>query len=507
MSDPEPSTASIEMEAYRLLEQARLLNRDKRDAFLDDNCHRDEIRRLVNQMLSAGDAEFLERSPKLRRFSAGDVLAERYVVKRLLGSGGMGEVYEVFDRMLQEDIALKAVHTWIAADEQGRERYIREARIAKKLSHRNLCRVYDAFTIETRPSSPPLLVLSMELLRGETLSAVLRRCGAMPCPDASTILRQVCNALASLHENGVVHRDLKASNILLTHAEGATVRAVVTDFGLARSRDDSRLTRVGQVVGTLYSMAPEQALGDFSVASDIWAVGVLMYEMMVGRAPFQGPLGRSEIVEATLKSESRGYRSSWISAVCKCLSLDSRERYQTTQELLSDLFGDEVRIKRRSLFWLGSLALIAILLTGLAAWRFWPNSVPPSPTVSITEKGKTSAVPSISETKTAAPPQIKPKLLASRYSLRFRVTVESPESNESIVRVGEGTQRFKFEALPSQSWIILRANEDQAPGPMHVGVDARGMSPGTYSGSVQLLSEQATGSPKNINIVMEVTEN
>lgn len=211
-------------------------------------------------------------------FTPGTILDGRYRVIGLLGRGGMGEVYRADDLKLGQPVALKFLPRDLAEDPVRRERFFAEVRIARQISHPNVCRVYDVADVEGQH------FLSMEYVDGEDLASLLQRIGHLPSAKAMEIARQLCAGLAAAHDKGVLHRDLKPANIMLD----GRGRVRITDFGLAVAADEVR--EEGGVSGTPAYMAPEQlAGGPASVRSDIYALGLVLYELHTGRRAFDAP--------------------------------------------------------------------------------------------------------------------------------------------------------------------------------------------------------------------------
>src|SRR5262249_46746084 len=217
-------------------------------------------------------------------FAPGETVAERYRIIRLLAGGGMGEVYEAEDLLLRERLALKTIRRDAAHDDRMLERFKREIQLARKVTHPNVCRIFDVgFHRDTA-------FLTMELLCGETLDRRLRRTGRMSVADAEPIVAQLAAGLAAAHRAGVIHRDFKSANVMLVDHPAGT-RAVITDFGLARptTAPAADVTGNGGIVGSPSYMAPEQVEGGtVTHAADLYALGVVMYEMVTGRLPFGG---------------------------------------------------------------------------------------------------------------------------------------------------------------------------------------------------------------------------
>jgi predicted Ser/Thr protein kinase len=209
------------------------------------------------------------------RFLPGTLLVDRYRIVALLGKGGMGEVYRADDLTLGQPVALKFLPPNVATDEDALERFRNEVRTARRVSHTNVCRVYDVGEAEDQT------FLSMEYVDGEDLASLLRRIGRLPGDKALEIARQLCAGLAAAHREGVLHRDLKPANIMLD----GRGRAVMTDFGLATLAE--RVEGFDARSGTPAYMAPEQLSGhEASVRSDIYSLGLVLYEIFTGKRAF-----------------------------------------------------------------------------------------------------------------------------------------------------------------------------------------------------------------------------
>src|SRR5215468_1129318 len=229
-----------------------------------------------------------DRSGAPLSYKPGDLVAERYKILRVIGEGGMGEVYEAEDLLLKERVALKTLRDHVANDDTIIHRFKREIQLARKVTHPNVCRLFDV-GIDKRGNREAAF-LTMELLEGETLSARIRREGRMTTDEALPIAEQIAAGLAAAHAAGIIHRDLKCANVILVEAP-AGLRAVVTDFGLARvAAEGSDQVTGDAVVGSPAYMAPEQVEGGrrLTAACDIYAFGVVLYEMVTGKLPFIG---------------------------------------------------------------------------------------------------------------------------------------------------------------------------------------------------------------------------
>ena len=206
-------------------------------------------------------------------------LSGRYRLDAQVGTGGMSTVYRAFDSTLERRVAIKLMHRDIAADSDQLERFRREARAVAQLSHPHIVGVIDAGEDEGRP------YIVFEYVEGETLKDRIRRLGRLPVDEAIAYAIEIARALGAAHARGIVHRDVKPQNVLVDE-EGS---AKVTDFGIARVMDDSGLTAEGRVLGTTDYVSPEQALGhEVNGQSDLYSLGVVLYEMLTGDVPFHG---------------------------------------------------------------------------------------------------------------------------------------------------------------------------------------------------------------------------
>src|SRR5882724_7492395 len=211
------------------------------------------------------------------RFIPGTILGDRYRIVGLLGKGGMGEVYRADDLKLSQPVALKFLPDHLLSDGAALARFHREVRVARQVSHRNVCRVYDIGEVDGRH------FLSMEFIKGEELSSLLRRIGRLPSDKATEIVRQLCAGLAAAHSQGVLHRDLKPANVMID--ENGNVR--LTDFGIAGLIEEGRSEEIS---GTPAYMSPEQLAGKaLTVKSDIYSLGLVIYEIFTGKKAFDAP--------------------------------------------------------------------------------------------------------------------------------------------------------------------------------------------------------------------------
>ena len=307
---------------------------------------------------------------------AGDLLEERFEIIQFLARGGMGEVYEAADRQMQgKHLALKTLRLEGAGDSLMRQRFVREALLAREILHPNVCPTYDLFHSER--SQEPLMFLTMKLLRGESLSARLNRSGAMPPEVALPIVTQIGAALDAAHKAGVIHRDFKPGNVML-EATASGSHVYITDFGLSRACEaDGTLAQTGRISGTLGYIAPELLQGRIaSPASDVYAFGVVLHEMLTGRRPEYKP-GRTDFVRPS--SLMPGLPRSWDRVVLGCLAYDPAQRFQSAGEALQALSGTSssrrsaafrAPVSRR--WFIAPLAAVAVLAAA-AAWLEWPR--------------------------------------------------------------------------------------------------------------------------------------
>ncbi len=218
----------------------------------------------------------------------------QYEIERELGRGGMGIVYLARDVKLDRQVAIKVLPPALAGTAEIRERFLREARTAARLSHPNIVAIHRADEIESR------VFFVMGYIEGESLAERLRRQGALTPAEAVPIIRDVALALAYAHEHGVVHRDVKPENILLDARSG---RAMVTDFGIARVAEAAPLTMTGQLLGSVHYMSPEQVSGDrLDGRSDLYSLGVVAFQALSGRLPFVNESASAVLVAHVTKA-------------------------------------------------------------------------------------------------------------------------------------------------------------------------------------------------------------
>ena len=279
------------------------------------------------------DSQTKTAQTPVKEIDRGTVLASRYEIIELLGRGGMGNVYRVLDTKINEEIALKFLNPAVA-DDKMIERFKNELKLARKISHKNICRMYDLGDEEGSP------YITMEYVTGEDLQSMIKMTGQLSVGRAISIAKQVCEGLAEAHRLGIVHRDLKPRNIMIDK-EG---NARIMDFGIARSIKVKGITRAGSLVGTPEYMSPEQVKGQkVDQSSDIYSLGIILFEMMTGQVPFEGDTSLSIALkhEKEIPPDPREFNAQISKdlsrVILKCLEKDKVRRYQGPGELFSDL--------------------------------------------------------------------------------------------------------------------------------------------------------------------------
>ncbi|MCK4645320.1 MAG: protein kinase [Candidatus Aminicenantes bacterium] len=287
---------------------------------------------IPSEEIPASPTKTLE-TPR-EEFTRGTTFAGRYEFMEELGTGGMGVVYKVFDKKIKEEVALKILKSEIASDEKTIERFSNELKLARKIRHENVCQMYDINEEEGTH------YITMEYVPGEDLKGFIRRVGQLPVGKSISIAKQVCEGLSEAHRLGVVHRDLKPQNIMIDK-EG---NARIMDFGIARSVKGKGITGAGMMIGTPEYMSPEQVEGkDVDQRSDIYSLGVNLYEMVTGRVPFEGDtpftIGMKHKSETPKdpKELNAQIPEDLNRVILRCMEKDKENRYQSAGELRSEL--------------------------------------------------------------------------------------------------------------------------------------------------------------------------
>ena len=325
-------------------------------------------------------------TPK-EELTTGSTFAKRYQIIEELGKGGMGKVYKALDTEIKEKVALKLIKPEIAADKRMIERFQNELKFARKISHRNVCRMYDLNKEEGS------YYITMEYVPGDDLKGMIKMIRQLSEGQAISIAKQVCEGLSEAHRIGVVHRDLKPQNIMID--KDGNVR--IMDFGIARSLKAKGITGAGVMIGTPEYMSPEQVEGkDVDQRSDIYSLGVILYEMVTGRVPFEGDtpftIGVKHKSETPKDPQELNTQlpSDLSRVILRCLEKNKEKRYQSAGEVRSELNNIEKGIptteriipKRKPLttkditvtfqlkkLFIPALVIIALLIAGFIIWR------------------------------------------------------------------------------------------------------------------------------------------
>jgi serine/threonine protein kinase/Flp pilus assembly protein TadD len=375
---------------------------------------------------------------KTDELTRGEVFAGRYEIIEELGAGGMGRVYRVHDNKLNEEVALKLIRPEIGADKRTVERFHNEIKIARRISHKNICRIHD-FHEEGKT-----LYLTMEYVRGEDLKSLIHRTKALTVGASLFIAHQIAEGLAEAHKLGIVHRDLKPGNVMIDK-EG---QAKIMDFGIARAIYEKGITGEGAIIGTPEYMSPEQVEGkEADQRSDIYALGVILFEMVTGQVPFEGETPFS--IANKHKSEPPPIPKKLVpqmpeglnKLILLCLEKDRAKRYQTAEELIADLAAIEeslptaeriatkrktsthrqvtVKFEPRKLI-IPAAAVLVFAVAGFLVWRYLiPKPAPPilsaKPTLAVLYFKNNSADPALDLWKENLPVLLTSGLNQSRY--------------------------------------------------------------------------------------------
>ncbi len=321
-------------------------------------------------------------------FSDGVLLLNRFRIVNLRGRGGMGEVYEAHDLELGR-VALKTVRLDIANNTQMLFRFKREVQLARRVTSCNVCRIHELFMLDNADGRPPSAFLTMEFLEGTTLADRIAQNNPFSWEETQLIAAQLCSGLQAIHEAGIIHRDLKSRNVMLTRRRGMT-QAVIMDLGIAHdaalSTGDSifRAANPGALAGTPGYMAPEQFQGEaLTPATDMYALGMVLQELLTGKHPFQNP-GPNTAAPLNLPRPNVPSRAGrrWIKVIEKCLAHHPRDRYQSAAEVAEALrekgAADLLRVPEIGAKHTGQNRALLVILFGLALFLtgtvFWPRA-------------------------------------------------------------------------------------------------------------------------------------
>jgi len=441
-----------------------------RAAFLDQACGSDkDLRREVEKMLDfeKQSEDFIKTDvfdvaarlitqPRVKttshtadsiddaRFVPGDVLLDRYRIVGLLGRGGMGEVYRADDLKLKQAVALKFLPASLSADGAALARFYKEVSVARQISHRHVCRVYDVSEFQGEH------FISMEYVRGEELSSLLKRIGRLPQDKAIDVARQLCTGLAAVHERGVLHRDLKPANIMLD--EHGEVR--ITDFGIAALANEEHR----ETSGTPAYMSPEQLEGgELTPKSDIYSLGLVLYEVFTGKKAFEAS-NMQELLRLRRSDSTPTSPAEYVPeldplierVIFRCLERDSVKRPATTLQVAAALPGGD--------------PLAAALAAG--------ETPSPEMVAAAPKQGGLKPAVAVSLLATAVLLLIATSLLSRKVTLYQQVPLnKSPEVLKD--RAAELVKKFGYTATPVDSaygmaldrgYLNYIHDNDQSPG-------------------------------------------
>jgi len=342
-----------------------------------------------SEEISISHTETMESSQE--ELTTGSTFAERYQIIEELGKGGMGRVYRAVDKKLKEEVALKLIKSEIASDKKTIDRFSNELKIARKIAHKNVGRMYEL--LEDKGTH----FITMEYVPGQDLKGLIRQTGQLAIGTAISIAKQVCEGLTEAHRLGVVHRDLKPSNLMIDK-EG---NARIMDFGIARSLKAKGITGAGVMIGTPEYMSPEQVEGkEADQRSDIYALGVMLYEMVTGSVPFEGDTAfaigvkhKSEIPKDPKEINSQ-IPDDLSRLILRCMEKDKAKRYQSLGEVHSELANiekgipttDRVVPKRKPLtsreitvtfgvkkLFIPALVVVGLIIAAVVIWQLLPQ--------------------------------------------------------------------------------------------------------------------------------------
>jgi len=340
----------------------------------------------------------LRQQTSVPLLETGDVMAGRYEILQLLGEGGMGAVYKVRDRELDRFVALKLIRRELSSNPAIVARFKQELLLSHQVTHKNVIRIYDL------GDSDGIKFITMEFVEGEDLRSLILENKKFPPKEAVEIIQQVCRALEAAHAVGVIHRDLKPQNVM----RDKSGRILVMDFGMARTLEGDGMTQSGALVGTMEYMSPEQALAkDLDQRSDLFAVGLIFYELLTGKMPYKAESAVASLIKRNQEraipvTDHDGTIPLQLSnIVSKCLERDPALRYQTASEMLQDLddwlgnraaanlgFQPAVEPWGRTIHWPLVIGVATVLLLAIAGFLFRGTLFPPS--------AKTASAPALS---------------------------------------------------------------------------------------------------------------
>jgi serine/threonine protein kinase len=412
-------------------------------------------------------------------FSVGELVASRYRVERFVARGGMGEVYAVQDTSLEERVALKTIRDASADHVKAIRRLKSEVQLSRRIGHPNTCRIFE-FGEHEALGGAVVYFFTMDLVEGETLGTKLRRDGPLPPALVTTIARQVLGGLSEAHGLGILHRDLKSDNIMLRlpPTAGLEIDAVIMDFGLALRLDsEQRLTSDSHaLVGSLAYMAPEQVEGDkLTPATDLYAVGVILFEMLTGQLPFRASTPVSAAFQRLRQNPPKPsslrpeLAPSWDTLVLSCLARSVEKRARSARQVLTALDRLDASPGERSSSRRRRVALLVSAISGLGLLAL----------VSTQVRRKSSGAPSAAiETVTVIAPA-QPELPPPSSPLPAAPS-HAPPPTPTVPRVGSPTaprvapaarraRRTRDSRGPHPPAAVPEPNPGPSPEPRSVG--------------------------------------
>jgi len=424
-----------------------------------------------SEEISASPTETLQTP--IKELTTGSTFAGRYQIIEELGKGGMGKVYKVYDTKIKEKVALKLIKPEIASDKETIERFSNELRLARKIAQRNVCKMFDLGETEGAH------FITMEYVHGEDLKSMIQMTGSLNVGAVLSIGKQVCDGLAEAHSLGVVHRDLKPQNIMIDKGGNAKIM----DFGIARSLREKGITGASIMIGTPEYMSPEQAEAkEVDQRSDIYSLGIILYEMATGRVPFEGETALSIAMKhkgempKDPKQLNPNIPDDLCSTILRCLEKDKANRYQSAVEVRAELENIEkgipttdrviperktltsreitVKFTLRKLF-VPAIGIIALAVVALVILRLLPKRqlalLPPSgkPSLAILYFENISGDKTLDPWKTALTELLITKLSQSKFinvlssdrifSILKRLNLQEAKkySTEDLVKVAD----------------------------------------------------------------------
>jgi len=398
---------------------------------------------ILSEEASLSRTETLLTSNK--ELTVGSMFADRYQIIEELGKGGMGKVYKAIDKEVEEKVALKLIRPEIAAEEKRITRFRNELKTARKISHKNVCRMFDLGRVGDT------YYITMEYVSGEDLKSTMRRVGSLSTGKAILIAKQVCYGLAEAHRQGIIHRDLKPQNIMIDR----NGNALIMDFGIALSGEAKGLTEDGTVIGTPEYMSPEQVEGKkVDRRSDVYSMGVILYEMVTGRIPFDGKTPMS-VASKHLTERPREPRElnaqvpeRLSRVILKSMQKEKERRYQSVEEMLLDLEEierevsptDRIVTERKPItsreitvtFKLRKLLIpvsvvVGVAVVGILVWQFI--------LVPKTKEKFSSSIPPKEETLVAAQKHMKDRNYSEALNQFKEVLATEPENFEAQLSI------------------------------------------------------------------------